>query len=328
LTQASVNAAIEIDFSPRALVAGHLNSRITAALYRPHARSSPSIIVMVWSDAAGVYTMQKDPPPRNTEAQKAKRARELPTSTLWLREEADTMSTQSEPAGTEDNAQAPLTAPEAIEAAPASVSTSESIATPAKADGVPDVQEMQQQAPTHATAQGQPDADKSANGPARDALGVDTQDDRPPEAVTSTAAMARDSSEVDTKMARPNVTKSATAVARDESGFYAWPAADSETASAWPSAAFKKVSSEQSLVMPLLAAAAVTGLLLAAWNYAALGSARSQISNLTQEKAAVESSLADAQGRLAAAEKAIADVKSALATPVGAKAKAPTTAKP
>lgn len=78
-----------------------------------------------------------------------------------------------------------------------------------------------------------------------------------------------------------------------------------------------------SLKSPLLALTALVSVLGAAWNYTTLENTRVQLTAVSNAKASVEMSLAEAQGRLAAAEKAVADVKAALtALPAAAAAKA------
>lgn len=78
-----------------------------------------------------------------------------------------------------------------------------------------------------------------------------------------------------------------------------------------------------SLTKPLLAIAAGASLLMAGWNYSSLEDARAQLTSMTEAKAAVERSLAEAQGRLAAAEKAVASVNAALSPKSGVEAAKP-----
>jgi hypothetical protein len=69
-----------------------------------------------------------------------------------------------------------------------------------------------------------------------------------------------------------------------------------------------------SMKMPLLAIAAGGSMLAAIWSYTTLDDTRSQLTTMTEAKATVDRSLADARARLLAAEKAVADVKAALTT--------------
>jgi hypothetical protein len=67
-----------------------------------------------------------------------------------------------------------------------------------------------------------------------------------------------------------------------------------------------------SVMMPFLAVAAGLSALAAVWSYTTLEETRGQLASMTEAKASVDRSLADARGRLSAAEKAVADVKAAL----------------
>ena len=68
----------------------------------------------------------------------------------------------------------------------------------------------------------------------------------------------------------------------------------------------------ESLKSPLLAITAAVAVAAAVWSYSGLEDARAQLASVTEAKASVERSLAEARGRLTAAEKAVADVKAAL----------------
>ncbi|MBX9683933.1 MAG: hypothetical protein K2X41_09110 [Hyphomicrobium sp.] len=78
----------------------------------------------------------------------------------------------------------------------------------------------------------------------------------------------------------------------------------------------------ESLKSPLLAITAAVAVAAAVWSYSGLEDARAQLASVTEAKASVERSLAEARGRLTAAEKAVADVKAALtSTPATSPAK-------
>lgn len=235
--------------------------------------------------------MQDDSSLRRSDKHKPKPSRELPSSTLWLRDEAASTGERglSEATNSERGADPPSPNKD-VQSADAPTQLLEEAGAPKP--GATDPQQVASPQPTltYEEAEDRPDTTWFANERVGD--GVDTDD-------------------------RREAVQSATSIARDESGFQAWPSTASEAP-----------LNGRNLLTLVLGIAALIGLLFGAWNYTVLESTRAQLSSVTEAKAALDRSLADAQGRLAAAEKAFADVKSALGSPAPAAGTKVTSPKP
>jgi hypothetical protein len=284
--------------------------------------------------------MQDDKTPRSADPQTGKRSRELPASTLWLRNndegtpgepvENDPANSRDKPEGAqgkpvpvaanEDGKSAevgpmPAVKAEAAQSEPAktvpantgAVKQKPQVAQPTSAAHVTALADstplaLSTQVTEQATA-------ASAAPRVPDLPGTKYADERPHDVSGRTTP---------DRQTVANDREAVTGIARGDSGFFAWPSTAGE-----PRLIERPFfTTERPLLTPLLGAAALVGLVLAAWSYTALEDTRAQLTSITNAKAAVDQSLADAQRRLEAAEKAIADVQTALGKPTGAALKA------
>lgn len=275
--------------------------------------------------------MQDDKNPRNADPQTGKRSRELPDSTLWLRdkdEEAPSGRVERDPTNSRDKSAGAQDQPAPVAANEDGKSSKVGATTPVKADAAQfDAAKIE---PTDTGATQKPQEAQPTSAAHVTTGAQSTQATEPPSAaprVPDRPVVAKSVDErpravsngtMPVQQTVVNGRDEATGIARDESGFAAWPTTADE-----PRLIERPFfTTERPLLTPLLGAAALVGLVLAAWSFTALEETRAQLTSITAEKTAVDQSLADAQRRLEATEKAIADVQTALGKPTGAAAKA------